>query len=86
LVDECTGPSVEIWLLDQAYDVFSVNAQAREIRKTAVIVIATRENRIIITNVKVCCARVVHNHWTLCEALMVRMRDAPTANKIRVIK
>jgi|YNPBryulayer2012_1023412.scaffolds.fasta_scaffold25803_2 predicted nuclease of predicted toxin-antitoxin system len=85
LVDECTGPSVARWLREQGYDVFSVYEQARGIDDTAIMEIATRENRIIITNDKEFGARVVREHRTSCGVLLLRLRDERTANKIRVI-
>lgn len=85
LVDECTGPSVARWLREQGYDVFSVYEQARGIDDSAVMEIATRENRIIITNDKEFGARVVREHRASCGVLLLRLRDERTANKIRVI-
>ena len=85
LVDECTGPSVARWLREQGYDVFSVYEQARGIDDTAVMEIATRENRIIITNDKEFGARVVRERQASCGVLLLRLRDERTANKIRVI-
>jgi len=85
LVDECTGPSVARWLREQGHDVFSVYEQARGIDDTAVMEIAARESRIIITNDKEFGTRVVRERQVCCGVLLLRLRDERTANKVRVL-
>ncbi len=52
LIDECTGPEVAEWLLEQGHDVFSVFHSARGLDDEAIIEKAFRENRVLITNDK----------------------------------
>lgn len=50
VVDECTGPAVARWLREQQHDVVSVYDEARGLDDDAVLALAVREDRILITN------------------------------------
>lgn len=52
LVDECTGPAVARWLIQQGHDVFSVYDRAPGISDQEVLQRAFSEDRILITNDK----------------------------------
>ncbi len=52
IVDECTGPNVAKWLLEQQHDVYSVYDNEPGISDVAIIEKAFLDNRIIITNDK----------------------------------
>ncbi len=52
IVDECTGPSVANFLIEQGHDVFSVYDSARGIPDKSVLEIANLEDRVLITNDK----------------------------------
>jgi len=43
LVDECTGPTVAQWLIDQGYEVFSVYEEQRGLRDEEILEKAYRE-------------------------------------------
>ena len=52
LVDECTGPAVAKWLLEQNHEVLSVYDKARGLDDELIIQKAFTENWILITNDK----------------------------------
>lgn len=62
LVDECTGPKVAQWLLEQQYEVFSVYDEARGADDDTILQKALDGNWILITNDKDFGEKVYREH------------------------
>ncbi len=50
VVDECTGPAVAVWLVEQGHDVYAVSLSSPGWKDTDVLAKAVAERRIVITN------------------------------------
>lgn len=85
LVDECTGPAAARWLKSQGHDVFSVYDEARGLDDTAIIELAWRENRILITNDKDFGEKIARSGQPHCGVIFLRLKDERAYNKIAVL-
>ena len=85
LVDECTGPSVAIWLKSSGHDVFSVFDDHRGMTDEEVIRKCLRENRILITNDKDFGEKAFREGILHRGIILLRLEDESTQSKIRVI-
>jgi len=86
LVDECTGPAVARWLIEQHHDVISVFDEIRGEDDEEVIRIANEENRILITNDKDFGELVFRKKNQHKGVILLRLEDERGANKIAVLK
>ena len=87
LVDECVGPSVARWLREAGHDVFDAYTEARGMSSDeALLAIAYRERRIIVTSDKDFGEKVYrerHPHWGI---VLLRLKDERPVAKIRVMQ
>jgi len=86
LVDECTGPAVAKWLLQQNLDVFSVYDEIRGANDREVIQKAYEQNRILITNDKDFGELVFRVKMPHKGVILLRLEDERSANKIAVLR
>lgn len=86
LVDECTGPAVARWLLDQGHDVFSVYETARGIDDDAVIARAVSEGRILVTNDKDFGEKVFRDGQIHAGIVLLRLQDDSASGKVAAIR
>ena len=86
LVDECTGPAVARWLLQQGHEVFSVFDEARGSSDDAVISKALAENWILITNDKDFGEKVCRERHEHKGVVLLRLADERVPNKIETLK
>jgi len=86
LVDECTGPAVARWLADRRYDTFSVFDEASGIPNEEVIRRAYDERRVLITNDKDFGEKVYRQGYPHCGAVLLRLDNERSANKISANK
>ena len=86
IVDECVGPAVARWLQGQGHDVYSVYDQARGADDEAVIVIAGRERRILITSDKDFGDKVYRDGALHSGVVFLRLDDQSTRGKIAAIE
>lgn len=85
LVDECTGPAVSRWLREQGHDVLSVYDEARGASDEAMLALAVREDRVIITNDKDFGEMIFRLGKAHRGVLLLRLDDERAANKISVL-
>ena len=85
LVDECTGPSVAIWLRDKGYEVYSVFDKARGMADDEIIRKAFSENWILITNDKDFGDKVFRDGRLHSGIILLRLEDETADSKIRVL-
>jgi len=86
LVDECIGPAVARWLLEQGHDVFSVYEDARGADDCAVVERACAEERIVITNDKDFGERIYREGQPHRGVILVRLDDERASVKIDVLR
>jgi len=86
LVDECTGPAVARWLIEQHHDVISVFDKIRGADDEEVIRIASEQDRILITNDKDFGELVFREKKQHKGVILLRLEDERGANKIAVLK
>ena len=86
LVDECVGPSVAKWLLQNSYDTISIYDDMTGIDDDSVLKKAFLENRILITSDKDFGEMIFKNKKQHCGVLLLRLIDEKPSNKIHVLK
>ena len=86
LVDECTGPKVARWLVDEGYEVCSVFDEARGTDDYTILAQAFSENRILITNDKDFGEMVFRARHPHHGVIFLRLTDDRAANKIEVLR
>lgn len=86
LVDECTGPKVAAWLLQQNHEVFSVYTEARGMEDDDIIQKAFDEQLILITNDKDFGEKVFRERRPHRGVIFMRLEDERAANKIEVLR
>lgn len=86
LVDECTGPKVAQWLIDQGHNVFSVYHQSPGASDQDILVRALKEERILITNDRDFGELIFRHHAGHCGVIFLRLSDETTRNKITVLE
>ena len=86
LVDECTGPAVAQWLVQQDHDVISVFDEIRGADDKEVIQIASEQDRILITNDKDFGELVFRDKKQHKGLILLRLEDERAANKIAILK
>jgi len=82
LVDECTGPTVARWLLDQGHEVFSVYDQARGLEDDTLIQKAFQEVWVLITNDKDFGEMIFRQGLPHHGVIFLRLDDERAASKI----
>jgi predicted nuclease of predicted toxin-antitoxin system len=85
LVDECTGPAVAAWLLQQGHEVYSVYDQSPGATDDDLLSLAFRDNWILITNDRDFGELIFRENRPHRGVIFLRLDDERTANKIRVI-
>ena len=85
-MDECTGPVVARWLVQQHHDVISVFDELKGADDKEVIRIASEQNRILITNDKDFGELVFREKRQHKGVILLRLEDERVANKIAVLK
>lgn len=85
VVDECTGPAVARWLREQGHDVLSIYHDARGLDDDAILAIAVREDRIIITNDKDFGEMIFREKRSHRGVVLLRLDDERAASKIAVL-
>jgi len=86
LVDECTGPRVAEWLLNQGHEVVSVFDSSRGIPDSEILTKALNEDWILITNDKDFGELVFREHLDHHGIILLRLEDERSANKIVVLR
>jgi predicted nuclease of predicted toxin-antitoxin system len=85
LVDECTGPAVAHWLREQGHDVVSVYEEARASADDVVIQMASKDERILITNDKDFGEKVFRCRRSHSGVVLLRLNDERPVSKIQVV-
>ncbi len=85
LVDECTGPAAAHWLGSQGHDVFSAYDQARGASDDALLGLAVREERMVVTNGKDFGEIVFRERRPHRGVILLRLVDERAKNKIAVL-
>jgi predicted nuclease of predicted toxin-antitoxin system len=86
IVDECTGPKAARWLAEQGYEVFSIYDQARGISDDEIILKASAENWILITNAKDFGEKIHRGQQPHNSVVLLRLEDERSKVKIEVLK
>jgi predicted nuclease of predicted toxin-antitoxin system len=86
LVDVGVGKSAETWLAENGYDVTSVRDVGSRTKDRDVLLLAERENRMIITMDKDFGELVYRSGLAHSGILILRLDDATGEQKVRVIK
>lgn len=86
LVDECIGPAVAAWLLEQKHEVYSVYEEAPGWDDEAIIQKAYAENWILITNDKDFGEKIYREGRLHHGVILLRLDDERAANKIEVLR
>jgi predicted nuclease of predicted toxin-antitoxin system len=86
VVDECIGPAVARWLRAHQHDVFSVYDEARGLDDDAVLALAFREDRILITNDTDLGERVFRAGHAHRGVVPMRLSDERAASKIACLR
>ena len=86
IVDECTGPTVSIWLAEQGYDVYSVSLRSPGWKDVQILAKANEEKRIIITNDRDFGELIYKFHQVHKGVIFLRLGDETVANKIAVLQ
>ena len=86
LVDECTGPRVAEWLLNQGHEVVSVFEALRGIPDSAILTKALDEDWILITNDKDFGELVFRERLDHHGIILLRLEDERSANKIVILR
>ncbi len=85
LVDECSGPTVAIWLRDNDHEVFSVFEEARGMDDDDIIRKALKENWILITNDKDFGEKVYRDGLLHRGIILLRLEDERSSLKIQAL-
>lgn len=86
IVDECTGPSVSIWLAEQGHDVYSVSLRSPGWKDVQVLVKANEEKGIIVTNDRDF-GELIYKFQQVYEGVIfMRVGDETITNKIAVLQ
>lgn len=86
IVDECTGPYVARWLSKKGNNVLSVYDEVRGTDDTAILQIANKENRVIITNDKDFGELVYKRGLNHKGVVLLRLEDETVKNKIACLE
>ncbi len=86
LVDECTGPAVAKWLLEQNHEVLSVYDKARGLDDELIIQKAFTENWILITNDKGFGEKIYRERYPHRGVILLRLGDDRVVVKIEVLR
>jgi predicted nuclease of predicted toxin-antitoxin system len=86
LIDECTGPHVAKWLVDQGHETFSVFDVARGMSDSDVLGKALSENWILITNDKDFGEMVFRERRQHRGVIFLRLDNERSVNKVDVIR
>lgn len=86
LVDECTGPAVARWLVEQKHQVFSVYDQARGMEDHDVLRKAYSENWILITNDKDFGEMIFRERRQHRGVVFLRLEDERAVAKIKTLE
>ncbi|MGE0886093.1 MAG: DUF5615 family PIN-like protein [Blastocatellales bacterium] len=86
LVDECAGPKVAEWLLQQQHEVFSVFHECRGMDDEMILEKAVAENRILITADKDFGEMVYRQRRQHCGVIFIRLDDQRALAKISALK
>ena len=85
IVDECTGPAVAKWLMDQGHEVFSIFDEAKGLDDDSIIKKAFEEKWILITNDKDFGDMVYRDGRLHCGVILLRLQDERSVVKIQVL-
>ena len=86
LVDECTGPSVANWLREKGHEVFSVYEEARGAGDEEIILKASAENWILVTNDKGFGEKIYRERHPHKGVVLLRLDDERVSNKIESMR
>ncbi len=86
IVDECTGPSVALWLKDSGYDVFSIFDDKRGASDSWILNKANAEKWIVITNDKDFGEKIFRERLNHSGVVLLRLQDEKPANKIDMLR
>ncbi len=86
IVDECTGPSVSVWLTEQGHDVYSVSLNSPGWKDVQVLAKANEERRIIITNDRDFGELIYKFKQAHEGVIFLRLSDETVSNKIAVLQ
>lgn len=86
LVDECTGPRVAQWLIEQEHEVFSVFDQVRGATDDEILDKAYDEDWILITNDKDFGEKVFRDQRQHHGVIFLQLQDERTSAKIDAIE
>lgn len=85
VVDECTGPRVAAWLIEQGHEAISIFDDARGVTDDVVLDIANSGNYIQITNDKDFGEMIFREGRSHCGIIFLRLADERSAAKIEAI-
>ena len=86
VVDECTGPSVALWLRARGHDVVSIYDDLPRAPDNDILAFAVREDRIVITNDKDFGELVFRDHRPHRGVVLLRLSHDAVANKIAALE
>jgi predicted nuclease of predicted toxin-antitoxin system len=86
IVDECTGPTVAKWLINEGHDVASVSPEKIGISDKEVLKIALTEKRILINNDKDFGELIFKEKHIHHGIIFLSLSDETPKNKILVLK
>jgi predicted nuclease of predicted toxin-antitoxin system len=85
LVDECTGPAVAAWLVQQGHEVYSVYDQSPGATDDELLALAYRDDWIVITNDRDFGELIFREGRLHHGVVFLRLDDERPTNKIRVL-
>lgn len=86
LVDECAGPTLARWLIEEGHEVFSVYDEARGADDEVIILKAFTESWILITNDKDFGEKIYRERHAHHGVIFMRLRDEGPRTKLRVMR
>ena len=86
LVDECTGPTVAQWLIENGYDTVSIYEGFCGYSDKEVLQKAFSENRILITNDKDFGEMIFRQKMFHRGVILLRLEDERSKNKIKILE
>jgi predicted nuclease of predicted toxin-antitoxin system len=86
LVDVGVGKGIEKYLMEEGHDTKAVRDIDPRMEDEEIVRVAVEENRMIVTMDKDFGELVYHSSMRHCGVILLRLEDAPGAEKLQVVK
>lgn len=86
VIDECTGPSVAVWVRARGHDVVSIYDESPQLPDHDILAFAVREDRVVITNDKDFGELVFRDQRPHRGVVLLRLSHDAVAKKIAALE